>query len=423
MDSLFESGQHDLLAKSSSILSTAFGVWIFFRDGGDQVTAAGVYSFSQALFVGFSGMYLTFEWGPGVGQLPATIGLAIALCYFAHVLSWAIFWTRSSTPRWRLRLSQDSTRRTAMYGFALLGIAVALRTMGYGLSPMIQACGFVGVALVGIWAFCGASKRPLISALWAVGAFGIYVTYLFVGFGRIILATLAFSMVVMAAQRFNGKKIKACVLFGLVPLLMISAKVRVSKVEALNPGVSVKETGLESVLSPLRAFALLVDMALGGLLPHADGRTFFSAMVVLVPRSAWPEKPIGFGAELVPYLRPDLLGVGHSEAALLAGEFLFNFGFAGLLLMVLTVGFLIRVLDRLIAQEGARSEPNWIRSSALTMAAVGTIDLAWGGAFTFTSRFGPRLLIFTCVALLGAIAWRGTTPSTSTATDPSSTTV
>jgi hypothetical protein len=184
---------------------------------------------------------------------------------------------------------------------------------------------------------------------------------------------------------------------------LILAKVRVHAVKQLYPGV--QENGMESVVNPLRSFATLLDYNDAGWLSHSWGHTFWSALVALVPRRIWPEKPVGFGAELVPVLTPQMVGTGHSEAALFFAEWLFNFGLPGLLLMVPAAGLFVWGLDRMLAHTmrfALDSRRAIVRYAIAVVAAAGVIDLAWVGTFTYMSRSGSRLFIL--VVILAALA-------------------
>ena len=68
-----------------------------------------------------------------------------------------------------------------------------------------------------------------------------------------------------------------------------------------------------------------------------------------VPRAVWPSKPVGFGAALTAFLEPSETVHNLNLAALSSGEWYFDFGWPGLFLMVLVLGWLVRWLDLLFA--------------------------------------------------------------------------
>ena len=73
-----------------SSLALFFGVWAFWQHGGRQITVAGVFSLSSAVFVGYAGLY----WGSQVGDVDVTMVAATGACYFTHVLLYCGFWRR-----------------------------------------------------------------------------------------------------------------------------------------------------------------------------------------------------------------------------------------------------------------------------------------------------------------------------------------
>jgi hypothetical protein len=105
---------------------------------------------------------------------------------------------------------------------------------------------------------------------------------------------------------------------------------------------------------------------------------------------------LGFGAELVPFISPRMVGTGHSEAALFFGEWLFNFGLPGLLIMVPVAGTAMRGLDQLLARAMCLpldSRSAIVRYTTALVATAGVMDLMWVGTFGYTSRIVFRLLI------------------------------
>ena len=188
---------------------------------------------------------------------------------------------------------------------------------------------------------------------------------------------------------------------------MYLAESRVQFTASLNPDQSPNVTGLESIVSPLAQFANLISLEIDGLLSHSYGGTFFSSAVAMVPRQIWPDKPVGFGAVLGHLFRPELDGSGYSDAALFHGEWIFNFGFVGLVAMVPVVAYLVNWLDR--AMISAQSVEVAERRDLLAIAVVtimgaSIVDLLWGGSFTYVERVAPRLLGILLIFLL--FAWR-----------------
>jgi hypothetical protein len=90
---------------------------------------------------------------------------------------------------------------------------------------------------------------------------------------------------------------------------------------------------------------------------YARGGTFWDAVLALVPRAIWPDKPIEAGSGLMVteytglrFVRGISVGIGHVM------EFYVNFGTAGVVLGFLLMGVLVTTLDVMAAQHLARSD-------------------------------------------------------------------
>ncbi|MFC4016570.1 hypothetical protein ACFOW4_01195 [Micromonospora sp. GCM10011542] len=392
-----------------SVLATLFGAWVFWSDGGRRITAVGLYNLAFAFFVGFSGLYQTVKMWTSSPGVP--LFTAVAVCYFVQVVTWLLFWSGTvAHPRPLPSNAGQADGRTAGWavkcGLLLLILAVTMSMVAPDSLPVANPIGFVGVVLLAV----GLLRGPLAhhTFLWGVVlliAFGFYFTYLFNGFGRIVVGTLALALLVISAHRDQRPYTKLLILGGTAPALWFLAGLRATGAQG-SPFTS-DQDGFESAISPLRSFAQLLQLNEMGVLPRAWGETFVNAAVGLVPRALWDDKPIGFGADLVPLLSPELVGTGHSAAALSHGEWLYNFGLLGLALMVPATGLAVRLIDRVLA---------WASSSPLTtpyavgayagaiVTAVSLFDFLWVGSFTYVVRGGGRLLVLAAVVLL--IGWR-----------------
>jgi hypothetical protein len=384
-------------------LATLFGLWVFWRHGHGRITATGIYNFSFALFVGFGGLYQVSVLP--VGASPDAFLPAVACCYFLQVVTWLAFWTNEPPASdGGAEVNRQGTRWAVSVGFSLLLLAVlgSQLTARNDFQSIVGGAGFSGVALLAAGLLRGPGKRWWMSrGIIICAAFAIYAHFLFNGFGRIVLGSLGFALLIVLSHRTSGRLVKGALLLGTVPTVLILAKVRANVVEKLDPNV--KENGLESIVGPLHSFTTLLNYNNSDLLPHDWGYTFWSTLVALVPRGIWPDKPIGFGSEIVPFINPHLVGTGHSDAALFFGEWLFNFGLPGLLIMVPAVGLLMRGLDHILARMTRfplNSMHAVMRYTLAIVAAVGVIDFAWVGTFTYMARSGSRLLVLAVVFLV-----------------------
>jgi hypothetical protein len=390
-----------------SCLCATFGLWVFWRHGIGRITAIGVYNFAFALFVGFAGLYDVAVPPPGLGT--GYLLAAVACCYFVQVPTWALFWSKDAwdVPReLSLACAPAVARWSVTTGSCLLGAAVLVTRLRGASVPFMDAIGFVGIVLMAIGLLCGAPGRQwMFRSVVIAGAFGVYVHFLFDGFGRVILGSLAFSLAIVLTHRLPGRLVKSVVILATAPGLLLLAKLRIDDVSASRPDVGLYENGLESVVSPLRSFATLLMDNRDGVLPMGWGHTFFTALVSLTPRGLWPGKPAGFGNELVPFISPALVGTGHSDAALFPGEWLFNFGLPGLLIMIPAVGLALRILDHLLNRpRSLDSGRDLVHYAMVLVTAAGVVDLSWVGTFSYAARTGERLAVL--VVILAAAALR-----------------
>ncbi|SCF33243.1 hypothetical protein GA0074696_4526 [Micromonospora purpureochromogenes] len=393
-----------------SALALLFGLWVFLADGGMRITAVGVYNFSFALFVGFAALYSELKAGPGGAPVPILPGLT--LCYFLHVSTWLLFWSRlrrrpESEP---VRADPALSRWALRWGITLLalGVVLSLAFPSRYHHLLIDSAGFVGVVLLGLGLLPGRRRRRrLVYGLVPAAGFGLYYAYLFNDFGRIVLGSLGFALAMILANRGRGRRhVKVWVLAVAAPAVFVLGQIRATSIVD-NPDAD----GLGSVVTPFRDFTRLLELNAMGVLPKGWGETFWAAAVTLVPRAMWPEKPDGLGAALVPILSPEMVGTGHTHAALSFGEWLINFGLVGLVLMVPITGLTLRWIDRAVDRVAARpltTPRRLLGYTAGVLVVVGMVDLMWVGTSTYVSRTGCRLLVLLLLFVL--VAWRHRPP-------------
>lgn len=196
--------------------------------------------------------------------------------------------------------------------------------------------------------------------------------------------------------------VKAAILVGTAPALFFFARQRVDFTARLNPNQESDVTGFESAVGPLNDFAVLMRLSDAGELGLHGLSTLFAAVVAPIPRSLWPDKPVGLGSILGDLLRPDLRGSGHSQLALFHGEWIYAFGFLGLLAMIPLVGYLVLGFDRLLLaiwRRGLTEKKDLVAFCLLTIFAAGLPDLLWGGSFTYLSRALVRSLALVVILI------------------------
>ncbi|WP_173154622.1 hypothetical protein [Phytohabitans suffuscus] len=392
-------GGHDRPILVLSCTSLLFGLWVFWRHGGPRVTGIGIYNFAFALFVGFAGLHLLYFVDYAAD---GSLTRALAWCYFGHVTTWLLFWSgdtarRTSPPPADPAADTAPPRAVTWVGVALaVGGAVASVTFGDSARHLGQAAVFVGTVLASIGLLRDLRRPALVGCLVAAGGF-LAALATSNSFARLTLGSLGLALTFVVSQRLRSQLVKPAVILGSAPVLLMFGAMRKDAVRQDVPGAQVvSSTGLESVSSPLQDFGILLDYYHAGLVEPGWGHTFWVAVVSLVPRGLWPTKPPGFGAELTQLLNPALVQSGHSDAALFMGEWLFNFGIAGLVLMVPLVGLAVRAVDSFLQWSAGRpltSRHALFAYAAALIVAAGLPDLMWVGTFTFTARAGTRLLL------------------------------
>lgn len=380
----------DIATPALAALALAWGVCTFWSAGGRFITAASLFGFGTALFVGLAG-FLALRLNPTQTLLPA-----VSVSYFSAI--WAsTFFVQARPRRAPVRLVPLNHFSTLIIGASLVGSSALVAPSEVG-----DALFFAVVVLImNSLAFAG--RRAISILVGLVGATLYYLNY-YDGFGRLTLGALGLAMAAILAPWFPGRWVKALVLVGLVPVLAIMAASRVSLVEARNPQGDNSNAGLGSVAAPMFTGARAFEIARSGMVESSPGHTYWASVVALVPRSIWPDKPVGWGAELTPYTRPELAGTIHSEAATGFIEPYWNFGFLGLSLAIPILGLAVRGIDRLIF----RSYDEPLSENKLLIGTVGILlasslpDLVWGGSFTFVVRGGFRagFLLFPMFAFL-----------------------
>lgn len=394
-----------------SVMGGAQTLGAFWRHGEYFISAPGVFMLGLATFVYFPGIYLSFIRADfaDIASLP----VAVFAVFFSQILIYYMSWKSAAADRTDLPtpvIAPEVHRWAFNLGVALVLLGFALQQLfGLDSSTLAGAAAFAGTVMV-VVSVLQASDRLSFSRLALAGAaFALYGATMFSGGGRLILGGLAIAVAVAAARRHGGRMLKLGVLIAVPTGLVVLAAGRAAAVAASR---GMEESGLESVVWPLERFAQLISLANEGKLDYGLGSTFYTTAVLFVPRQVWPDKPIGFGAELTLIFRPEVAALGHSEAALMHGEWVFNFGIAGLILLLPIVAWFVNWIDRgLVASQriAIDTRRQFLRRVAMILAAAGLLDLVWGGTFLYMSRTGLRMLIL--LAVLVVFAWKAKTPA------------
>jgi len=309
----------------------------------------------------------------------------------------ALFWVKSDRiyPRADLpRATQEVTTWLIVSGVVLsLGAVTAahIRPVTY-----LDSFMFVGVVLFCLGVIVAPRRERL--SLWKIMFIGVaialYVITFFQGGGRLNPSVLLGSIAVLACTRFPGRLAKVVVVVGTPVVTVILTAIRTTYHEAQFGPAGTGTGNPDSTVNPLETLARLLDPDAN--FAAGNGSTLWATFTIFVPRGLWPDKPIGFGAVLTRIFEPQLVAVDHSMAALAAGEWFFNWGWAGLVAMVLGVGWTVRWIDRTVGRLVAKEVDTRLLAIQLAMSAIiiaGLADFVWVGTFTYASRAGLRVSI------------------------------
>lgn len=382
-----------------SILGLIVSGAVWTISGGPEITAGGVLSIAAALFGYFPALYYA-NIGSFSPMMPRATWLILAVQLGTMLLLSGSRIKRPPSIDPSRDLSQTDVRRC--FGFGLVFLAAGSATsisFGLGSNSVPGAVAFLGAALIMYGSIFSAETLRLRAVLASMAAVALYMGLLFTTGGRLVIAALVFFGVVLALQRVKGRALKAAFMLSLVPALLLAARQRSSVISSTR---GVEETGLESVVWPLDRLSTLLTLSSSGKLPPSGGDTFVATLFFWVPRQLWPNKPDGFGTQLVPVLKPHLIGTGHSEAATALGEWVWNFGTVGLVFLPLFTAVLLVTICawRRTLNAPTHSSRRVFSHIAFALVTSGMLDLFWVGTFGFASRTGLRLIALLLLFLL-----------------------
>jgi hypothetical protein len=390
------------------LAAIGFGCWGFWRHGGRQITAAGLLCLSCAVMVGFAGIYWTIKLS---GAFPGSLYAATLICYLSAIAMYAVFWvgTEASFPQVEPPVESESQALWAIRaGLVLVVAGISLAVVHAPGDPELGGVSFDGVLLLALGLVSLPSSRRLRRLRGAIVgvAFLLYYSLIFTGSGRLVVATLGLGVIAVLCRTYRGRLLKSLVLIAAPPALLyagyIRSKAPTSSAEAQN--------GFDSIVTPLSFFGKLIDLNTSGQLRLGHGSTFVATAVAAVPRSLWANKPIGFGAVLTQIFVPTLESAHESLAGLAAGEWYFDFGIVGIIVMVIALGAFVALIDRKFLVNLGRpldAKGPIIGRLCLVVLVVGFPDLYWVGTFTYVARLVPRIAV---VGILYAL-WAYRVPS------------
>lgn len=362
----------------------------FIRHGGARISAPGVFLVAMALFGYFPTIYYHFLSGEHLHDMEVT-GLTLLLSSQALMyMVWRRTGDGAESADKTSVCPQSVTMSGLWFGTLLLSGAIAMRGLGLeGLGSLTRAMGFAGTVLIAM-SLISSRERVRAWMLFALaGLFVVFFSTMFTEGGRLVLGSMAMSLALAAGTRWRPRYLKVLAVLAIPVGVDVLARMR--SVSRSDWASGYYETGFESVVWPQRRFFDVVQSVTHEGLPLGWGETFLNSLVVWVPRELWPNKPVGFGTELTLIYKPHLLQVGHSEAALVHGEFVYNFGVAGILALTLVCAWFVLALDRLLVR--AQSFPvatlrQLLARAMLIIAVACLLDFVWVGTFTYAERAG-----------------------------------
>lgn len=420
---LYRMASPDLAYLALTIATLAVCLLEFFLHGGVVISAFGIYSLSSAIFGGFAG-FLNMAQAESIDQYDLA---ALGIVYASTVVIMATgSLYEMNHPRFPPRPASD---RTPFYFiaplFLIIGLLLDGRSFNSGAADIpVYGGAVIGLILVFERPFRSHPGRTL--ALWFIGfgSVALYALHFFNGFGRLNVASLGLCAPFLWSRNHNSPTYRPkAIIVLLLPVFILAASYIGATRNYLSPtlptgsgllnyvgsGEALQMSGLASVGSPLATFGDLLRSERFGIGKNLGyGRTFFVALVSWVPRAIWPDKPPGFGRELAGELYPALPEF-VSIAALAHGEWYYNFGGLGLLLMVPATAFFLLLLDKGMARlmdDLSNSRALLLKRAALTVLILGVADYLWVGSFTYAARAGFRAGFIALLLLVGrALGW------------------
>ncbi len=378
--------------KMFSGLILAFGVMGFLHHGGPQITAAGLFTAATGMFVGYAGLRWTalLERDVPTEMLTATI-----VVYFIIVFMYCSMWWNTRELKSVYKVPEPLARWSFWLGFCLTSLSLVayvgtpkdLRLLSAGSAQfglLLMAIGVPG----GSWVRQLLRPRVLLIAALFLG----YVMWIFTGMGRLTVVVLAASVAILVSDRQETRSLKYGAIAAAPVMSVLLTMVRSSRVYETAYVLSAQ--GPDSEISGLQVFGQLIS--LGDSLQFGVGETFLATALVVIPRELWADKPFGFGFELTLLLLPENAPAGHSMVATVFGEYYYNFGWWGMPALIVTLGFAVRLLDRLRARQVVsviQTRAGLLAYAFYACVSAGMINLVWSGTHTFVSRLiGPAAI-------------------------------
>lgn len=378
-----------------SLILCVFSFLAFLMCGGKLVNASSVASYGNLIFIGFPAVFGSlglYESNKSYTVNSLAIVLFLAFLFQCGILLFADYSNKQGNASRGVHtkiFSKDLISYLQRISWGMLLLFIASQAIGAG----IAANGFAWVSMLGgtvvsCWA---KDLTTRVSGIILVLIAFVAETGLNLGsFGRLNLAVLAFSILVLFSLRMNSWLLKVGTAVFSGPILGYLINQRVEYLQTQRGSGLVDESeGIGSVVGPFHSAGAIIDAVQQERISLSWGESIFNAAVTGVPRSFWPEKPVGFGREIVEVTQPWLVSVeGYSDAATFIGEAVWNFGVWLAPLYLIGFLWLIRVLDKKVCQLNAGEvDKAALVNLMLTAMLVGTsLNIIWGSFSTAAAR-------------------------------------
>lgn len=389
-----------------AIVSVMIGlqsVYGFILQGGKRINASSVVIYGIMLFAIFPALYASqsYSFYEKRTDLDALV-IAVVLAGVLQTLLLTI-----CPPRRSPHVSLANAGLSARAGTSAIVLLAFTFLLSFEiLHPLQSATGILAIFFAALSAVTSESKAGLvIASLTLAVSVVFYSMFVFDGFGRLILGVIGFGILMLLTLRFPGYLLKAGVLIASAPAIMWMSYQRIAFLEE-SRGMAVAESeGLGSVIGPFGSAAVIIHQMRDGIIDPSHGTTVVAALLVFIPSALWAGKPAGFGTEMVPVTAPDLAHViGYSDAGLLIGEAVWNFGIWGSVLLFVLFCLGVRFLDHWFEQTTTtmtiKKQPNSAMACKIVLIVAlssGLLNLFWGGLHTYSAR------LFVIIPVVGLI--------------------
>lgn len=374
-----------------------YGIVLFLRNGGGQITAAGLFGLGFAVFVAGASMYWVSE--GGVRDLTFVLVQVVPLV--AMWLMDLLFWRKLEPVRAQVRLDPRVFKVVGSVTIAVVIVLLGLMLLSGNTAIRRITAGAVVLLLILLFLPGEGRRSSTVTLVLAAGVSVMFFEVFFNGFGRLVLVAIVLSVLVALSGQIRSPGLKPLLIVATVPAIYALASIR----EGVETASGEELDGLGSVVNPFYTMVELANFLSSFRVAEIELNSFAAVFLFWVPRSMWEEKPVGFGRELVLLLRPELSHTNHSMAALFTGEWVYAFGLIGLILMVITLGWGVAAIDRLIHWSVSRSVLGFRAFFVLVSASfvAGQVPtLVWSGLFSPTSR---SLQGFVAIAIISISSW------------------